>query len=56
MDQGMEDTGKLLERLNLQDEKVDDLVWEDEIDVEDIKPKWLALGRLLTNKNLVRVL
>lgn len=49
--QGMEEAGKLLERLNLQDEEVDDLVWEDKIDVEEIKPKWLALGWLLTGKN-----
>lgn len=50
-DQRMEETDKLLERLNLQDEETDDLVWEDELDVEEIKTKWLALGRLLTMKN-----
>ncbi|KAE8803038.1 hypothetical protein D1007_21249 [Hordeum vulgare] len=47
----MEDASKLLERMNLQDEEVDDLVWEDGIDAMEIKPKWLALGRLLTSKN-----
>lgn len=50
-DRRSEEAAKLLDRLNLQDEEVDDLVWEEEIDVEEIKPKWLALGRLLTTKS-----
>ncbi|KAE8810769.1 hypothetical protein D1007_12493 [Hordeum vulgare] len=45
-----DDTSRLLERLNVEDDEADDLVWEDEIDVEEIKPKWLALGRVLTMK------
>ncbi|KAE8794039.1 hypothetical protein D1007_31333 [Hordeum vulgare] len=50
--QGQEDdTSRLLERLKLEDDEADDLVWEDGIDVEEIKPKWLALGRVLTMKN-----
>ncbi|KAE8799590.1 hypothetical protein D1007_24968 [Hordeum vulgare] len=50
--QGQEDdTSRLLERLNLEDDEADDLVWEEEIDVEEIKPKWLALGRVLTMKS-----
>ena len=28
----VEDTEKLLQRLNLEDDEADDLVWEDEID------------------------
>ena len=49
--QRMEDTSKILERLDLEDDEADDLVWEDEIDTNEIKPKWLALGRLLTVKS-----
>ena len=49
--QRMEDTSKILERLDLEDDEADDLVWEDEIDIDEIKPKWLALGRLLTGKS-----
>lgn len=45
-----EDPSNLLERLTLQEDEIDDLVWEDEIDTDEIKPKWLALGRLLTAK------
>ncbi|KAE8787805.1 hypothetical protein D1007_38276 [Hordeum vulgare] len=41
---------KLLEKLTLQEDEADDLIWEEELDAEDIKPKWLALGRLLTTK------
>lgn len=51
VDKGIEDIDKLLERLNLQDEEMDDLVWEDELDMAKIETKWLALGRLLTTKN-----
>ncbi|KAE8784602.1 reverse transcriptase [Hordeum vulgare] len=46
-----DDTGKLLERLHLEDDEADDLVWEEELDVDEIKPKWLALGRLLMTKS-----
>ncbi|KAE8772793.1 reverse transcriptase [Hordeum vulgare] len=41
---------KLLERLTLQEDEADDLIWEEELDAEEIKSKWLALGRLLTTK------
>ncbi|KAE8780124.1 reverse transcriptase [Hordeum vulgare] len=43
-------TSNLLERLTLQEDEADDLIWEEELDAEEIKPKWLALGRLLTTK------
>lgn len=36
---GSKETAKLLESLNLQDEEMDDLIWEHETDVEEIKPK-----------------
>ena len=43
-----EGASELLDRLALQDDELDDLVWEDEVDSEEVRPKWLALGRLLT--------
>ena len=43
-DLSIEEMDKLLERLNLQDEEME------EIDVEKIKKKWLSLVRLLTTK------
>ena len=42
---------QLLERLNLEDDELDNLVWEDEVDDSEEKPKWLALARVLTEKN-----
>lgn len=48
--QQVDETSKILERMNLEEDEADDLVWEEEIDVE-IRPKWLALGRLLTGKS-----
>lgn len=50
-DQASEETSRLLERMTLQDEEEDNLVWEEELDTENIRPKWLALGRLLTGKS-----
>lgn len=38
----MEDPSKLLERLYLHDEEIDELIWEDEVDATEEKPKWLA--------------
>ncbi|KAE8815346.1 hypothetical protein D1007_07316 [Hordeum vulgare] len=37
--------------MNLQEDAEDDLVWEEELDVEEIKPKWLVIGRLLAQKS-----
>ncbi|KAE8800916.1 hypothetical protein D1007_23414 [Hordeum vulgare] len=48
---GVEDLGVLLERLHLEEDERDDLVWEDEAEDPDEKPKWLALARVLTNKS-----
>ncbi|KAE8767343.1 hypothetical protein D1007_61343 [Hordeum vulgare] len=45
-----EDPSSLIVRLTLQDDEVDDLVWEDEVDATEIYPKWLAIGRLLSGK------
>lgn len=50
-DLNVEGASDLLDRLTLQDDELDDLVWEDEIDTAEIKRKWLALGRLLTTKS-----
>ncbi|KAE8794405.1 hypothetical protein D1007_30849 [Hordeum vulgare] len=49
-DAGVGETSNLLERLTLQDDEADNLIWEEELEVEEIKPKWLSLGRLLTTK------
>lgn len=48
---GEEDPSKLLERLHLQDEEIDELVWEDEADAAEEKLKWLVLAKLLTEKS-----
>lgn len=45
----IEETDKLLERLNLRDEEME------EIDVEEIKKKWLSLVRLLTTKRFSQI-
>ena len=50
-DPGVDSTIDLLDRLTLQEDELDDLVWEDEIDTEEVRPKWLAIGRLLTTKS-----
>src|SRR4051812_7087777 len=43
--------GDMLDRLTLQDDELDDLVWEEEPDMAEVRPKWLALCRLLTSKS-----
>ncbi|KAE8782657.1 hypothetical protein D1007_43923 [Hordeum vulgare] len=43
-------TSNLLKRLTLQEDEAGDLISEEELDAEEIKPKWLALGHLLTTK------
>ena len=48
---GDEDPSKLLERLHLQDEEIDDLIWEHEVDATKEKSKWLALASLLTKNS-----
>ncbi|XBI71926.1 hypothetical protein VPH35_066002 [Triticum aestivum] len=45
-----EDPSVLLERLHLEEDELDNLVWE-EANEPDEKPKWLALARVLTNKS-----
>ena len=42
---------QLLERLHLEDDELDNLVWEDEVEDPEEKPKWLALARVLTEKS-----
>ncbi|KAE8821770.1 hypothetical protein D1007_00178 [Hordeum vulgare] len=49
--QQIEEIGRLIEKMNLQEDEEDDLVWEEELDVEEIKPKWQAIGVLLTRKS-----
>ena len=46
----MKGASDLLDRVTLQEDELDYLVWEDEIDTLEIGPKWLALGHLLTTK------
>ncbi|KAE8811357.1 hypothetical protein D1007_11729 [Hordeum vulgare] len=45
-----EDPSSLIARLTLQDDEIDDLVWEDEVDAAEVQTKWLAIGRLLSGK------
>lgn len=45
------DPSALLERLHLEEDERDNLVWEDEADEPDERPKWLALARVLTEKS-----
>ena len=45
------DPSQLLGRLNLEEDELDDLVWEEEVVEPEEKPKWLALARVLTEKN-----
>ena len=35
---------QLLERLHLENDELDNVVWEDEVDESEEKPKWLALA------------
>ena len=46
-----EDPSGLLERLHLEENKLDDLMWEDEVDPSSEKLKWLAIARVLTGKS-----
>ena len=45
------DPSQLLDRLHLEGDELDNLVWEDEVDDPEVKPKWLALAKVLTTKN-----
>jgi hypothetical protein len=40
----------LLGRLQLEDDEVEDFVWEDEVDESEVKSKWLAIARVHTSK------
>ena len=46
-----EDPSELLDRLRLEEDELDDLVWEEEIDSTEEGPKWLAIARVLTGKS-----
>lgn len=46
-----DDPSALLERLHLEEDELDNLVWEEEADDPEEKPKWLALSRVLTGKS-----
>ena len=47
----LEDPNTLLERLHLEEDELDDLIWEEEADEPEEKPKWLVLARVLTGKS-----
>ncbi|KAE8805949.1 hypothetical protein D1007_17956 [Hordeum vulgare] len=49
--QQIEETGRLIEKMKLQEDEEDDLEWEEVLDMEEIKPKWLVIGRLLMRKS-----
>ena len=38
------DPSHLLERLHLEEDELDNLVWEEEVEEEDDQTKWLALA------------
>lgn len=46
-----EDPSALLERLHLEEDELDNLVWEEEVEEPEEKPKWLVLARVPTNKS-----
>lgn len=46
-----EDPSSLLGRLHLEEDELDNLVWEEEVEEPEEKPKWLALTRVLTEKS-----
>lgn len=48
---GVDSIGDLLDHLTLQDDELDNIMWGDEIDAPEVRPKWLALCHLLTNKS-----
>ncbi|KAM0872953.1 hypothetical protein ACQ4PT_038405 [Festuca glaucescens] len=45
-----EDVGDLLGRLHLQDDEIEDFVWEDEAEEPEVQAKWLAIARVHTSK------
>ena len=47
----IEEPSALLERLHLEDNELDDLIWEEEADAPEEKAKWLAITRVLTGKS-----
>jgi hypothetical protein len=47
----IEEPSALLERLHLEENELDDLIWEDEGDATTEIPKWLAVARVLTTKS-----
>ena len=46
-----EDPCALLDRLHLEENELDELIWEDEVDTTEDGPKWLALARVLRCKS-----
>ena len=46
-----EDPAALLARLHLEENELDNLIWEEEVDDPVEGPKWLALARVLTSKS-----
>ncbi|KAI5008048.1 hypothetical protein ZWY2020_009096 [Hordeum vulgare] len=46
-----DDLSVLLERLHLEEDELDNIVWEEEAEEPNEKPKWLALARVLTTKS-----
>lgn len=46
-----EDPSVLLGKLHLEDDEMDNLIWEKEVDDPLEKPKWLALAKVLTRKS-----
>ncbi|KAK1628838.1 hypothetical protein QYE76_003153 [Lolium multiflorum] len=45
-----ENVDDLLGRLHLEDDEVEDFVWEDEVPDSEVKAKWLAIARVHTSK------
>jgi hypothetical protein len=45
-----ENVDDLLERLHLEEDEVEDFVWEDEVSESEVKAKWLAIVRVHTSK------
>ncbi|CAM0904917.1 unnamed protein product [Alopecurus aequalis] len=47
----MEDPSALLQRLHLEENERDDMIWEEEVDDPAQGPKWLAIALVLTGKS-----
>ena len=47
----MEEPSSLLKRFHLEENELDDLIWEEESDSPLEGAKWLALARVLTGKS-----